>query len=59
MASSSDAPERPPSPCGSTTRLEVEKLEGNDVGDPVLLDVAEPNQPSHDNEVSVRLVKKV
>ena len=57
MASASDAPEEPPSSCGSATRLEVEKLEGNDVVDPVLLDVTEPNQ--HENEGSDGIVKKV
>jgi len=57
MASASDATEEPPSPCGSATRLEVEKLEGNDVVDPVLLDVTEPNQ--HENEGSDGIVKKV
>jgi hypothetical protein len=57
MASASDAPEEPPSPCGNATRLEVEKLEGNDLGDPVLLYVTDPNQ--HENEGSDGIVKKV
>lgn len=56
MASASDAAEGPP-PCAS--RSEVEKLEGNDVGHPTGVDVTEPTQPSHDNEGSDRLVKKV
>jgi hypothetical protein len=59
MASASDTSDGPPSLCGCATRLEVEELEGNDVGDPVVSDVNEPNQPSHDSEGSDRVVKKV